>query len=146
MAGKSIVIEDHTAHWVSVTLAERSGKNPDAIQIADATIAVWYEITMPLKAIIGRQGVAALYNRSVALAARAYPWLASSRIGDDHSVDLDRLQSVIARQNIDDAAKGACQLLETFYNVLVSLIGPALSEQLLASVREKSASSRPRDP
>ena len=126
-------------------MAKRSGTDPDAIQVADATIAVWYDITTALKPIIGRQGLAALYDRSVALTARIYPWLADSSAGDNHSVDLDGLQTVIARQSIDEAAAGSSELLQTFYDVLVSLIGPALCEQLLVSVREDFASPRSRD-
>jgi hypothetical protein len=146
MVGRPTSLESQPTRWVTALLAKRSGTPPDAIQIADATIAVWYEIATALKSIIGRHGVAALYDRSVALTARTYPWLASSRAGDDHSVDLDGLQAVIARQTNDDAAAGSSELLQTFYDVLVSLIGPALCEQLLTAVREDFASPRSRDP
>jgi len=146
MVGRPTSLESQPTRWVTAILAKRNGTHPDVIQIADATIAVWYDINTALKTIIGRQGVAALYDRSVALTARTYPWLASSRAGDDHSVDLDGLQAVIARQSNEDAAAGSSELLRTFYDVLVSLIGPALCEQLLASVREDFASPRLRDP
>jgi hypothetical protein len=139
-------LEGQSTRWIAAALAHRSGTDPDAIQIADATIAVWYDVTTALKSIVGRQGVTALYERSIALTARAYPWLAIPRAGENHSVDLDALQAVIARQSAVDAAKGASELLETFYDVLVSLIGLALSEQLLASVRKNSDLLRPRDP
>jgi hypothetical protein len=146
MAGRLTSLESQPTRWVAAVLAKRSGAHPDAIQIADGTIAVWYDIMSALKSIIGRQGVAALYDRSVVLTARTYPWLESSRSGNDHSVDLDGLRSVIARQNTDDAAAGSGELLQTFYEVLVGLIGPALCEQLLASVREDPGSRRSRDP
>jgi hypothetical protein len=139
-------LESQPTRWVAAILAKRSGTHPDAVQIADATIAVWYDITTALKSIIGRQGVAALYDRSVALTARTFPWLGSTRAGDNHSIDLDGLQAVIARQTKEDAAAGSSELLQTFYEVLVSLIGPALCEQLLASVRDDIASPRSRDP
>jgi hypothetical protein len=139
-------LESQPTLWVAAIMAKRSGTHPDAVQIADATIAVWYDITTALKSIIGRQGVAALYDRSVALTARTFPWLGSARAGDNRSVDLDGLQVVIARQSKEDAAAGSSELLQTFYDVLVSLIGPALCEQLLASVQEDIASTRSRDP
>jgi hypothetical protein len=145
MAGRPTSLESQSSRWVAAILAKRSGIHPDAIQIADATIAVWYDITTALKAIIGQQGVAALYDRSVALTARTYPWLTSSRAGDEHSVELDGLQSVIARQSNEDAAAGSSELLQTFYDVLVSLIGPELCEQLLASGREDFASPQSRE-
>lgn len=146
MAGRPTSLQSQPARWVAAILAERGGIHPDAVQIADATIAVWYDITHALKSIIGRQGVAALYDRSVALAARNHPWMAGARAGNNHSVDLDGLQALIARQGHEDAAAGSGELLQTFYDVLVSLIGPALCEQLLASVREDFASPRSRDP
>ena len=145
MVGRLTSLDSQPPRWISAVLAKRSGAHPDAIQIADGTVAVWYDIISALKSIIGRQGVAALYDRSVVLTARTYPWLESSRSGGDHSVDLDGLRTVIAQQNADDAAAGSSELLQTFYEVLVSLIGLALCEKLLASVREDLGSHRSRD-
>ncbi len=146
MVGRPTSLDSQPTRWVAAVLAERSGPHPDAMQIADAAIAVWDDISTALKSIIGRQGVAALYDRSVLLTARTYPWLAGSRAGDDHSVDLDGLQAVISRQSKEDAAAGSGELLQTFYDALVSLIGPALCGQILASVRENSALPRSRNP
>jgi hypothetical protein len=145
MVGRLTSLESQPTRWVAAILAKRSGAHPDAVQIADGTIAVWYDIIAALTSIIGRQGVAALYDRSVVLTARSYPWLEGSRAGNDHSVDLDGLRAVIARQNTDDAATASGELLQTFYEVLLNLIGPALCEQLLASVREDLSTRRSRD-
>src|SRR6202034_4165228 len=101
MVGRLTSLESQPTRWISAVLAKRSGAHPDAIQIADGTVAVWYDIISALKSIIGRQGVAALYGRSVVLNARTYPWLESSHTGNDHSVDLDGLRTVIAQQNAD---------------------------------------------
>ena len=131
--------ERRNTDWVTAALAERCGQNPDSVQMADATIAVWYDINIALKSIIGQQGVAALYDRSIVLTARAHAWLGSSRAAQDHVVDLDGLQSIIAQQSNEEAAKGAILFLQTFYDVLVSLIGAALTEQLLTSTREYRA-------
>jgi hypothetical protein len=145
MVGRLTSLDSQPTRWVAAVLAKRGGALPDAIQIADGTIAVWSDIISALKSIIGREGVAALYDRSVALSARTYPWLEGSSTGNDHSVDLDGLRAVIAQQNTDDAAAGSNELLQTFYKVLVSLIGQALCEQMLASVREDLGSRRSRD-
>jgi hypothetical protein len=134
--GEIVSLDNQKTRWIVASLEQRSGANPDAVQTADATIAVWFDVATALQSIIGRQGVAALYDRSVSLTAKVHPWLIPWRSHDDHSVDLDALQSVIARQTTEDAAAGAGALLQTFYDVLVGLIGPALCEQLLASVRE----------
>jgi uncharacterized membrane protein YdfJ with MMPL/SSD domain len=130
-------LEDQRNSWLSAILKRRSGSNPDAKQIADASVAVWDDIAAALQSIIGKQGFAALYNRSAALAARQYRWLANSRAGDDHTMAFDRLRSIIAQQSNDNAALGSSELLQTFYCVLASLIGPALCEQLLATIRDE---------
>jgi hypothetical protein len=135
---RQISLSSQADRWVTAILAERSGTNPDAVQIADATIAIWFDFASALQSIIGCQGVAALYDRSVSLTARTHSWLVPWRSRDDHTVDLDALQSVIARQSSEDAAAGAGEFLQTFYDVLASLIGPALCEQLLSSVRESA--------
>jgi hypothetical protein len=122
--------------WIAGFLSPRSGKNPGAAETADAMIAVWQEITEALQSIIGRQGIAALYDRSVSLTSKKHPWLAVSRAGTDHSVDSEALRSVVARQSAGDAAAGANEFLQTFYDVLVSLIGAALCEQLLLPIRK----------
>jgi hypothetical protein len=129
--GRPVKLESRAIRWVTAALALRCGTQPDATQIARATVAVWYDVSMSLKPIIGVQGITALYDRSVALTARAYPWLVGLRVGENHSVDLDELQAVIARQIKDVAIEGASELLQTFYEVLASLIGDALCEQLL---------------
>jgi hypothetical protein len=102
-------------------------------------ISVWQDIAAALHSIIGRQGIAALYDRSVSLTSKQHPWLAHSRTGTDNSVDAAALRAVVARQTAGDAAAGASEFLQTFYAVLTGLIGPALCEQLLLPVREDAA-------
>jgi len=145
MVAKSAPSEGHS-RWIAAALAKRSGSSPDAKHTADATITVWEDFATALTPIIGRQGVSALYNRSVALTAQIHPWLASCRASEDHSVDLHAFQSVIALQSDENAAAGTDALLQTFYDVLVSLIGSPLCEQLLTSVRDGSGSHRSRGP
>jgi hypothetical protein len=132
-------LEKQQNRWIAALLSQRSGDKPDAAESADAMISVWQDIAAALHSIIGSQGIAALYERSISLTSKKYPWLASSRTGDGNSVDSAALRPVVARQSDSDAAAGASEFLETFYDVLVGLIGPALCEQLLLPVREDSA-------
>jgi hypothetical protein len=129
-------LEGQQKRWIAEFLSQRSGKNPGAAQTADALIAVWQDIAAALHSIIGRQGIAALYDRSVSLTSKKHPWLAVSRAGTDNSVDSEALRSVVAQQSASDAAAGASEFLQTFYDVLISLIGGALCEQLLLPIRE----------
>ena len=124
------------AHPIVAVLARRVSSCADAAEVADAAIAIWQDFATELHSIIGRQGVVALFNRSIALTARTYPWLSNSRAPDDHSVDINGLQAAIAQQSSEAAIAGSGELLQTFYDLLQSLIGTGLCEQLLDSARD----------
>jgi hypothetical protein len=129
-------LERQQIRWIAEFHSQRSGKSPGAAETADALIAVWQDIAAGLHPIIGRQGIAALYDRSVSLVSKKHPWLAVTRSGDDNSVNSAALRSVVAGQSVGDAAACASEFLQTFYDVLVSLIGPALCEQLLLPIEK----------
>ncbi len=99
---------------------------------------MWEEIASVLGSVIGRQGVAAMYDRSIALTARLHPWMAGARGRAKSLVDLAALQAVVIQQDNNSAARGTTALLQTFYEVLVGLIGAALSDELLRTVRERA--------
>ena len=131
--GRPAYLEQPRTHRIVDILAKRTGPGADAKEVADAAIAIWHRFASALQSIIGRQGVVALFNRSIALTAQTYPWLSSSRAADDHSVDIAGLRAVIALQSSDAAITGSSKLLQTFYDLLESLIGAGLCEQLLDS-------------
>jgi hypothetical protein len=124
--------------WIEASLAQRSGENPTASQTADAAVSMWEEMVAALHSVIGRQGVAAMYDRSVSLTTRVHPWMAGARGGAKSLVDLAALQAIVAQQDDRTAAAGTAELLQTFYDVLISLIGSALSDELLRTVRESA--------
>ena len=113
------------------------------MQIADAIVATWQEIDEALTPIIGQRGVAALYKRSLYLTVSAYPWLSSTHESVQTVMDLTALKSTLAQQSSGAAAAGGSQLLQTFKDLLASLIGPSLSERLLRSARTTSLSGPP---
>jgi hypothetical protein len=61
MAALPASLESMSTHWIAAAVANRSGTDPDGVQIADATIALWHDIATALRPVIGRQGVAALF-------------------------------------------------------------------------------------
>jgi len=115
----------------------------DAAQVADAFVKTWRAIETALTPIIGSKGVAALYNRSLHLASSAHPWLAVLRESDATAIDLVALKSLATQQTGALAAGGADALLQTFYQLLGSLIGPSLTERLLRSVWADSPGGAP---
>ena len=124
-------------------LVSQVAAGADAAQVADACVNTWRAIETALTPIIGSKGVAALYTRSLHLASSAHPWLAALRESEPTAIDLVALKSVAAQQTGALAADGANALLQTFYQLLGSLIGPSLTERLLRSVWADSPGGAP---
>ena len=128
---------------IAAALARRVAEGSDGAQIADAIFSAWQEIDAALSPILGQQGVAALYKRSLYLTAAAYPWLAGAFQGAHAAMDLTELKSIFAQQDGNNAAATGGALLQTFHELLASLVGPALTERLLRSVWEHLLSGAP---
>lgn len=94
----------------------------------------WQEIDAVLSPILGRGGVAALYKRSLYLTGLAHPWLSHLHRGEQTDMGLAELESVFGQQSSADAAGAGGALLQTFNGLLASMVGPALTEQLLRPV------------
>ena len=121
-------------------LARRVGNDADAKQIAAAVFAVWEEIDDALTPIVGTQGVVALYRRSLHLAVAQHPWLAGRDDGILTDTDPAVLRSVLAQRSSIEAAAGGNAFLNTFHELLASLIGPSLTARLLRSVWDNPSS------
>ena len=127
-----------------MTLVRRAAEGADAAQIAEAVGATWKQIDAALAPIIGQGSVAVLYMRSLHLIDAAYPWLAEMQgEGVQAPVDIASLRATLALQDSDTAAAAGGALLQTFYELLASLVGPSLTERLLRSVWENPLSGTP---
>lgn len=124
-------------------LAHRVGAGADAAQLAAAVFAIWAELDDALTPILGPRGVAALYQRSLHLAAQAHPWLAAPNEDDPPAVGPAALQSALSRQSSGAAAAGGSAFLQTFHELLASLVGHSLTVRLLRSVWAAPSSSPP---
>jgi hypothetical protein len=131
-------LESQHNPWIVASLVHRSGECPDTARIAAALLSIWADVARALQPVIGRQGMKALYDRSVTLSAKKHPWLASARATANSEMDLRKLQTAVTQQTMADAAEGSAALLQEFHHVLVSLIGSTLSAQLLAAVRDRT--------
>ncbi|MDP1899679.1 MAG: hypothetical protein Q8K96_04415 [Rubrivivax sp.] len=119
---------------VAAPLTYRLDDDATAAQIAAAVGTLWLELEAALSPIIGLRGVAALGQRSLHLASAAYPWLATGQPGGPAALDATSLMPVLAARSSDQAAAAASLLLQTFHELLASLIGPSLTERLLGPV------------
>ena len=129
-------IESPTAHRWLETLTRRIGgqADVDVERVADAIVVVWLEINQALHPIIGYRGVAALFNRSLKIAIREHAWLGDGHQGVLAAVDASALKATLLRQTPDVAMAGGIALLVTFHELLASLVGPSLTDQLLCAV------------
>jgi hypothetical protein len=126
-------MESTESHQILASLARRVERGAGAAHIADLIASTWEEVELALTPIIGQQGVIALYGRSLHLTASTYSWLAGIRESMPPKVDLAALKSVLSQQSSSDAAAAGGALLQTFYEVLASLVGSSLTERLLRS-------------
>jgi hypothetical protein len=125
------------------TLKHRAGDGADAAYIAETLVSIWRDIDAALRPILGQHGVAALYKRSLHLCCPDRPWLAGVQEGLATAMDLDALQAAFAGQDNASAASAGGDLLQTFQDLLTSLVGPSLAERLLQSVWTSSSSGEP---
>lgn len=128
---------------VAYPLARRTGADPDSAQVADGIVALLREIDAALVPIFGQRGVAALYNRSLALVVGSHPWLSALHDDTHTGIEPAALRSVIAGQERLIASAGGTALLQAFRELLGNLIGLPLAGRLLDSAWAQPASIRP---
>lgn len=101
--------------------------------VAEAAVARWERIVDVLTPILGQRGVAALYRRTLNVAGDLHPCLVQAQESGE-PVNFKRLRRVLAHQEPNVATAAADASLQTFHELLDSLIGSALTQRLLGSV------------
>ena len=127
-------VDSPKAQEIAAALAVRSGGPATAAQVADSTVAVWRDVYAALTSVIGVRGVDALYRRSLFLQRAAYPWLADASGSPDTATDLAALKAALAQQDSAVAAAAGGDTLQTFHELLTTLVGAALTVRLLRTV------------
>jgi hypothetical protein len=133
-------VESQESQRIAAGLARRA---ETAGQVADAMASTWQDIDAVLSPIIGQRGVAMLYKRCLYLIAPAHPWLAGMHEGGHAPLDLAALRSAFAQQSSTSAAAAGGAFLQTFHELLSSLIGPSLTERLLRAAWAHFSSGPP---
>jgi hypothetical protein len=106
----------------------------DPVAIAGELARVIQEIAAVLTPILGARGVTALYQRVLHVTRARHAWLAGPLEVAQPAIDLVALQSAFARQHRAEAAVAATALLQSFHDLLASLIGAPLCARLLEPV------------
>ncbi len=124
-------------------LASRLRSDAGIDEVVAAIMAIWLESAAALDPIIGERGVAALLNRSLKLVSASHPWLAAGRGGALDAVDPAALEAALLLRPSAEAADGGAALFQAFRDLLVSLVGTALTTRLLHSVWTPSTGDTP---
>ena len=104
-----------------------------ARDVADAAVAIWRGVHGTLFPIIGQRGVGALYQRSLRLLQGVHPWLSEACDTTQEGTDVALLHEALSRQSAATAQAANSALLQTFCDVLSSLIGASLTDRLLCA-------------
>jgi len=115
---------------------------PDAALLSHEVVRACEAIAASLNAIIGQQGGVALYRRCVFLVSEQHHWMSSLLASSDATMDLGALQRALAAQSSTEAAQAGAALLETFYDLLVNLVGARLTASLLQPVLDSSSTGQ----
>ena len=124
-------MHDQDSRRIAAALMRLGGEGAGVEQIAEVIVSILQDIDAALSPVIGNGGVAALYKRSLFLGAGAHPRLAGLHEGIPTVLDMAHLKSALELQSSADAASAGGALLQTFYELLASLVGPSLTDRLL---------------
>lgn len=135
--------ESEEGQRIAACLARRVNGSAEVSQVAEAITSMFEDINTSLTPIIGPKGVAALHRRSLHLYLSKHPLP-----GDNYQMlvvgmDIQELRALLAEESIADALFFGQEVLNTFYALLATLIGPPLAARLLLDVWEHSFSGPP---
>jgi len=102
--------------------------------VADGAVATWESVAVALAPIIGQSAVTALYRRCLVSAGDKRTWLPPVAAADSPTSDWPALHACLSRRTAIEAAEACTFLFVTFRDLLGSLLGPLLTEQLLRPV------------
>jgi hypothetical protein len=102
--------------------------------VADGAVATWQSVAVALAPIIGRSAVTVLYRRCLVSVGIDRTWLPSVTAADLPENDWTTLHAAVSRQSAGEASDACASLFVALRDLLGSLIGPSLAEQLLRPV------------
>jgi hypothetical protein len=105
----------------------------DAGAVPQLAMRSWHQLATQLTPYIGEAGFCALYGRAMRLTQAGYDWLPSPPSAASPKVLFETMAQAL--ENVDGvaAAQANAELLETFTNILSTLIGEVLATRILNS-------------
>jgi hypothetical protein len=125
-------MQPNGAQRIEAALAKKITAGASPASIAESACTVWQGITAALSPIVGTQGVAAFFKRSLHLTRAEHPVLTAVYAAASDPGDYAALRQALA-SNPTSAGAAAVNgaLLVNFQNLLSGLIGESLTERLL---------------
>lgn len=117
-----------SALWQSVN------SGADGHAVAEELVKGWVQIEERLAPILGRRGLAVLFRRTLQIAGAQVSWIASAEQVSTGELNIAALAAACAGQPPSSIAQGGAIFLQSFYDLLSSLIGVTLTAQLLFPV------------
>lgn len=136
-------MEGQASHRFAAMLAHRISGDVEAGSASSAITSLCEDMSAALTPIVGARGVAALYKRSLFLSSREHPVLSGLHEGGETIIDFSRLTARLTLLSETEAANVGATLLQSFYELLSSLVGPSLTERLLRSSWDRPLSDPP---
>lgn len=112
------------------TLAKRAGAASGGAAV-DATLVLWRAADLDVSAVIGHRGTAAVLRRALVIMRRTHGWMPEPPDDADFDACVRNLCDAFAGQAPEERASGQRLLEATFHDLLASLVGAALTTQLL---------------
>ena len=126
---KAPEVDEIVAHW-----AQSVSRGATAQQIALAVATASDDIDHALAPVVGLNGVAALYKRTLHVAGKAHPCLLASAFSGSPSDHAAAWTTALQGQTASQAVAAGAAFLQTFHQLLVTLVGLSLAERLLRPV------------
>ena len=125
--------KNKTAQPISIADLLAAQTPLDTGAVPQLAMRSWQQLATQLTPYIGEAGFCALYGRAIRLTQSGYDWLPSP----SSTASPKTLFEITAQalENVDGivAAQANATLLETFTNILSTLIGEVLATQILNS-------------
>jgi len=102
-------------------------------EVVETTLSLWSRLAPELTAVVGAGGFMSLYSRSVKVTGGRYSWLLSEIAKPNYADGLSELRARLGHQTPAQAHLASEDLLNVFFDLLVSLIGESLTSQILDS-------------
>lgn len=115
-----------------LTLMERVDTSSEAAALRDVGV-VWMALLGKFSPLLGPASVHVLFIRSIDLNRAAFPWLPPIPPSSVGALHFSAFEAVLKTRPADDVVNATRAMLETYLDLLVTLIGSKLTAQFVDS-------------